>query len=140
MKALALIVLLATAARADVQYCRLDFGGALPETLTQVRQCHRLEGQIFRRLRRLCDKYPGTNICVRFLRNNTPWNTNPWGVGEGDACSLPLPTLAECCTAGFSVLGATGQTLCPPPPTRAQCCGPEFGVCPGCVCRVPAVP
>src|SRR5262245_45711077 len=87
MKALALIVLLATAARADVQYCRLDFGGALPETLTQVRQCHRLEGQIFRRLRRLCDKYPGPTSASAFCATTLHGTRTHGELGKG----MPAP-------------------------------------------------
>jgi hypothetical protein len=64
--------------------------------------CGRLEAAALRRLRRVCDRFSGTDICVR--------NPNLFATY---GCRVPLATVAECCAAGYPVIGFDGKSQCP---------------------------
>src|SRR5215831_12363763 len=98
MKVLLLVLLFAATVRADADICMPYSRGVVPSTRLQARQCDHAAGRIFRQLRRLCTRYPGINICIRFL------GPNPWLVSERNACNFPSPTLEECCAAGETLL------------------------------------
>ena len=93
VKTLLLLVLLGGIARADESFCALQLGnGIIPQTGHQRVQCHGMSYRVFRALHRLCKRFPGTNICVRFLEDDQ------FAV-EANACGPPAATIEECCAA-----------------------------------------
>jgi len=101
MRPLLVVLFFARLAAADADLCMPFSRGMVPETTPQARSCDVTAGRLLHRLRRLCERFPGTTICVRFL------GPNPWVVSEGNACIIPSPTLAECCAAGAPLLDPT---------------------------------
>src|SRR5262245_13854089 len=95
-------------AAADALLCPLFQDQPRPATTGKLRACQRRANSVCR----WCKRRPRGERWFIVLCN---------AACDSGACDPPLPTVQECCDAGFPVIGPTGS-LCPPPPTLTACC------------------
>jgi hypothetical protein len=109
MKPILLFVLLvATAARADIPPCTLQIGPSGPPAITGAERhfCNVMDGRIRRLCERLCRRYPQAGTCTRVCSG-----FQVYALPTGGRCSPAFPTAAECCAAGLPLDPAFGA--CP---------------------------
>jgi hypothetical protein len=95
-----LVAAVASPARGDVQYCPQSAvpHGPLPTTAHQFKVCEFCAARACRLCRLHGRNWFGTPFCQ--------------GACALNPCSPPLPTIAQCCAAGFPVNGPDGTSLC----------------------------
>lgn len=104
----------ATLARADVQYCPQSAvpSGPLPTTPHQFKQCEFRASRACRLCRLHGRNWLGTPFCQ--------------GACTRQPCSPPLPTVEQCCAAGYPVT-IGGEDVCAQVCASASPCAKEGG-------------
>jgi hypothetical protein len=102
------LLLLATLACADVEYCPRFSTAPVPTTRHQQIVCATRAAHDCRLCRRGHD-WSGTPFCQAACAPRP--------------CTIPLPTIVDCCAAGYPVIGPDGTSLCPSYCAAANPCG-----------------